>query len=109
MNHYQVLGVPATASSAEIKNAYLVRARKCHPDRNPGDKAAKEQFKTIQEAYDVLSHPKKRQMYDCSVAAQEAELELVRARAYAEQADLKAAMRDRPARTGFYQYGTFMG
>ncbi len=61
---YELLGVPRKASAAEIRKAYKRLARKYHPDLNPGDKGAEERFKRIQEAYDVLSDPKKKQMYD---------------------------------------------
>ena len=61
---YQTLNVVRGASADEIRKQYKRLARKYHPDLNPGDKAAEERFKTIQEAYDVLSDPKKRQMYD---------------------------------------------
>jgi molecular chaperone DnaJ len=61
---YQVLGVPRKASAEEIRKAYKRLARKHHPDLNPGDKNAEERFKRISEAYDVLSDPKKRQIYD---------------------------------------------
>lgn len=61
---YQVLGVRRDAKEAEIKKAYRRLARKNHPDVNPGDKSAEERFKRIQEAYDVLSDPKKRSMYN---------------------------------------------
>jgi len=61
---YEVLGVPRRASQKEIRQAYRKLARKYHPDLNPGDKHAEEKFKQIQEAYDVLSDSKKRQMYD---------------------------------------------
>ncbi|MBN2265925.1 MAG: molecular chaperone DnaJ [Candidatus Aminicenantes bacterium] len=61
---YQVLGVPKSAALADIKKAYRKLARKYHPDLNPGDKTAEARFKEIQEAYAVLSDPKKRSDYD---------------------------------------------
>src|SRR5579875_2632273 len=63
-DYYQTLGVSREASEEEIRKAYRKLARKHHPDLNPGDKAAEERFKRVQEAYDVLSDPKKKQMYD---------------------------------------------
>jgi molecular chaperone DnaJ len=63
-DYYQVLGVRRDSKGTEIKKAYRRLARKNHPDVNPGDKSAEERFKRIQEAYDVLSDPKKRAMYD---------------------------------------------
>ena len=64
MDYYKTLGVSKDADADEIRKAYRRLARKHHPDLNPGDKAAEDRFKTVQEAYDVLSEPKKKQMYD---------------------------------------------
>ena len=61
---YDILGVPRTATSDEIKKAYRKAAIKYHPDKNPGDKEAEEKFKEAAEAYDVLSNPDKRARYD---------------------------------------------
>ena len=63
-DYYEVLGVSRDAKEDEIRKTYRKLARKHHPDLNPGDKAAEERFKKVQEAYDVLSDPKKRQVYD---------------------------------------------
>src|SRR6266498_3425971 len=63
-DYYETLSVPRTAKADDIRKSYRKLARKYHPDLNPGDKSAEEHFKKVQEAYDVLSDPKKRQMYD---------------------------------------------
>jgi len=63
-NYYDILKVPKNASTEEIKRSYRKLARQYHPDLNPGDKSAEEQFKTIGEAYDVLSDAEKRSQYD---------------------------------------------
>src|ERR1700729_4541277 len=63
-DYYDLLGVAPNAAVKDIRAAYRKLARKYHPDLNPGDKSAEEKFKQIQEAYEVLSDTKKRQMYD---------------------------------------------
>jgi curved DNA-binding protein len=63
-DYYQTLGVSKTASQEDIRSAYRKLAMKYHPDRNPGDKKAEDQFKEINEAYQVLSDPQKRSRYD---------------------------------------------
>jgi molecular chaperone DnaJ len=63
-DYYELLGISRNAPQKEIRQAYRKLARKYHPDLNPGDKSAEEKFKQVQEAYDVLSDSKKRQMYD---------------------------------------------
>jgi molecular chaperone DnaJ len=61
---YKVLEVSKEASQDEIRRSYRRLARKYHPDANPGDRAAEERFKEIQQAYEVLSNPEKRKEYD---------------------------------------------
>ena len=63
-DYYAALGVKKSASTEDIRKAFRKLARKYHPDVNPGDKTAEEKFKTISEANDVLSDPKKRKIYD---------------------------------------------
>lgn len=63
-DYYSILGVTKSASKEEIKKAYRSLAKKYHPDKNKGDKAAEDKFKDISEAYEVLSDPEKRQQYD---------------------------------------------
>ena len=63
-DYYSILGVQRSASDAEIQKAYRVMARKHHPDLNPEDRKAKERFQAVQRAYEVLSDPKKRELYD---------------------------------------------
>ena len=63
-DYYEVLGIGKNATDAEIKSAYRKLAKKYHPDLNPGNKEAEEEFKEVNEANDVLSDPQKRQRYD---------------------------------------------
>ncbi|MBK1990409.1 J domain-containing protein [Sphaerospermopsis aphanizomenoides BCCUSP55] len=63
-DYYEILGVTKEASSEEIKKVYRRLARQYHPDLNPGNKEAEEKFKTIGEAYEILSDPSRRSQYD---------------------------------------------
>ena len=63
-DYYETLGVPRTASQADIKKAFRKLARENHPDKKPGDKAAERRFKAVNEANAVLSDPDKRKKYD---------------------------------------------
>ena len=63
-DYYEILSVERSASVEEIKKNYRKLAMQCHPDRNPGDKKAEEQFKEAAEAYEVLHDPEKRKIYD---------------------------------------------
>src|SRR5512138_3729615 len=63
-DYYQSLGLKKGATAEEIKKAYRKLAMKYHPDRNPGNKEAKDKFKDLNEANEVLSDPQKRTRYD---------------------------------------------
>ncbi len=64
VNYYQILGIPISATQAEIKAAFKRLAMEYHPDRNPGNKEAEEKFKEINEAYHTLSDSLKKSRYD---------------------------------------------
>ena len=63
-NFYEVLGLPRDASGKDVRDAYRKLARRLHPDVNPGDQAAADRFKRVNEAYEVLSDEKARGDYD---------------------------------------------
>lgn len=63
-DYYETLGLSKSASADDIQKAYRKLARKYHPDLNPDDKASQQKFKDVQLAYDTLSEPEKRKMYD---------------------------------------------
>jgi DnaJ-class molecular chaperone len=63
-DYYEILGVSREATKEEIASAFRKQAAKFHPDRHPGDKAAEESFKRVAEAYQVLSDPKAREIFD---------------------------------------------
>ncbi len=63
-DYYEVLGLDKSADADAIKKAYRKLAKKYHPDMNPDDKSAEEKFKEVNEAYEVLSDPEKKKLYD---------------------------------------------
>jgi molecular chaperone DnaJ len=63
-DYYEVLGISKGATEAEIKKAFRKKAMEYHPDKNPGDAAAEEKFKAVNEAYTILSDPDKKNKYD---------------------------------------------
>jgi hypothetical protein len=66
-DYYRILEVPPLSSPSEIKKGFRILARRFHPDNNPNDPTATAHFQEIQEAYEVLSNPKKRIQYDFSL------------------------------------------
>jgi DnaJ-class molecular chaperone len=69
LNYYKILGVSKNGTQEEIKRAYVRLARKYHPDRNPDDEEAERKFREASEAYEVLSDPEKRKLYNESGVA----------------------------------------
>ena len=70
-NFYARLGLSPDCSQGEIKSEYRWLARKFHPDHNPDDERALKKFREITEAYEILSHPAKRTLYDQQIAQKE--------------------------------------
>jgi molecular chaperone DnaJ len=89
-DYYEILGVKKSASADDIRKAFRKLARKYHPDVNPGDKSAEEKFKTLSEANDVLSDPKKRKIYD-QLGFYSDNIDPAAAEAYARSGDTGAA------------------
>jgi molecular chaperone DnaJ len=101
---YKALGLTRSASADDIKKAYRKLARRHHPDVNPGNKQAEERFKEISHAYDVLSDPDKRKLYDeFGAEGLQAGFDASRARAYSEWANRQRAGTDAGAQ-GFGRY-----
>eukprot|EP00929_Paragymnodinium_shiwhaense_P007367 TRINITY_DN11126_c0_g1_i2.p1 TRINITY_DN11126_c0_g1~~TRINITY_DN11126_c0_g1_i2.p1 ORF type:complete len:2684 (+),score=826.66 TRINITY_DN11126_c0_g1_i2:133-8184(+) len=71
-NHYEALGLQQTASSSDIKKAYFSQSRRYHPDKNPDDQHATSKFQRITEAYNILSNPAKRCIYDATLVMKQA-------------------------------------
>jgi DnaJ-class molecular chaperone len=91
---YDMLGVAKTATAEDIRKAYRKLARKHHPDVNPGDKQAEENFKRVSAAYDVLSDDKKRAAYDeFGDASLAGGFDPDKARAYAAEAERRERAR----------------
>jgi len=69
MTHYEILGIPVDADFKAVKKAYYRRAKECHPDLHANSKAREEEFKLVAEAFNCLSDPVKRPLYDRSLLA----------------------------------------
>ena len=63
-DYYEILEVSKSVSEEELKKAYRKKAIQFHPDKNPGNKEAEEKFKELSAAYEVISNPEKKQLYD---------------------------------------------
>lgn len=105
---YGVLGVDRNATAAEIKKAYRKLARRHHPDVNPGNKEAEERFKEISQAYDILSDPEKRKLYDqFGMEGLQAGFDANQARAHRAWTGAERGPEEAAARGGFGRYSNF--
>ncbi len=99
---YAILGVARSASADQIKKAYRKLARKYHPDLNPGNKQAEEQFKQVSVAHDVLTDPAKRKLYDeFGLQGLQPNFDPERAREYKRWAESGHGFSFRPGAGGF--------
>ena len=64
IDYYKILGVDKSIAQKDVRKAYIKRTKQFHPDLHPDDPKAKAKFQALNEAYDVLSDPKKRALYD---------------------------------------------
>ena len=109
-DYYRVLGVARTASQDEIKKAYRKLARKHHPDVNQGNKAAEEKFKQVSAAFEVLSDPKKRALYDeFGEDAAKMGFDPKKADAYRAYRDQASAPAGRAEGSGSFDFGDIFG
>src|SRR5262245_52768668 len=106
-NLYEVLGVSKDASLDQIKKTYRKLARKHHPDVNPGDKVAEDRFKELSAAFEVLSDPEKRKLYDeFGEDATKIGFDPEKARAYREWRD-RPQQSEQPFTQGHSGFGEF--
>ena len=101
---YSVLGVKKDASQEEIQKAYRKLAKKLHPDLNPGNKQAEEQFKAVSAAYDLLSDPEKRARFDRGEIDASGQ-ERPRQRYYRDFAGAAAGEHPYASSEGFFDFG----
>jgi len=106
-DYYAILGVPKDATQEQVKKAYRKMARKYHPDINPGNKEAEDQFKKISQAYESLRDEKKRKIYDeFGEEGLKSGFDPERARAYSQWQQAQQASREAKGQ-GFGRYQSY--